>query len=138
MKRIKSEKNFVYGVISSVFSVMCLIILLIKLEWRFLAAGILLLALSAVNFKKAFSRSGITEELSESADERDIYIIMKSSRSTLKILNYSLYAACLVSLMLYGLLKSQIYIAVAITLCAVIAALFLIMLFVNIYYDKQM
>ena len=137
MKKIKSEINFVYGVISGIFMIVCFTVMFIKFEWRFLSAGILLLALSAVNFKKAFSRSGMTEKLSENVDERDVYITMKSSRSTLKILNYVLYTACFAALILYGFFKLQIYITIALTLCAVLVSLFLIMLFVNIYYDKH-
>lgn len=137
MKKIKSKKNFVYGVVSSIFAVACLISISAGFKWRSFAAGIILLVLSAVNYKVAFSHRGIIEETAENTDERDIYIIMKSSRSTIKIFNYVLYTACFVSLILYGFLKSRIYIVTALVLCAVLAALFLIMLFVNIYYDRH-
>lgn len=91
---VKSEKNFVYGIITTILAIVCLAVLLIKFEWRFLIAGIFLFATAAVNYSIAFSKKGTLEDIAESTDERDVYVIMKSSRLALKLLNYVLCAGC--------------------------------------------
>jgi hypothetical protein len=135
--KIKSEKNFVYGIISTILAIICLVVLLIKFEWRFLIVGIFLVALAAVNYSIAFSRKGALEQLADSIDERDIYITMRSSRLALKLLNYILCAGCFACLVLYGAFKTQIFLIISITLCVVLCILFVVMLLANIHYEKH-
>ena len=134
---VKSEKNFVYGIITTILAIVCLAVLLIKFEWRFLIAGIFLLATAAVNYSIAFPKKGTLEDIAESTDERDVYVIMKSSRLALKLLNYVLCAGCFVCLVLYGAFKMQTFLIIALTLCAVLCLLFIIMLSANIYCEKH-
>jgi uncharacterized membrane protein len=127
----------VYGCISTILAIVCLAGLFIKFEWRFLIAGIFLIVLAMVNYSLAFSQKGTLEHLADSTDERDIYITMKSSRLTLKLLNYILCTGCFIFLALYGMLKSQIFLIISITLCVVLCILFIVALFVNIHCEKH-
>lgn len=137
LPKIKSQSNFVYGCISTILAIVCLAGLFIKFEWRFLIAGIFLIVLATVNYSIAFSRKGALEHLADSTDERDIYITMKSSRLALKLLNYILCAGCFIFLALYGVFKAQIFFIISLTLCVVLCILFIVMLLVNIRYEKH-
>ena len=137
LPKIKSQSNFVYGCISTILAIVCLVGLFIKFEWRFLIAEIFLIVVATINYSLAFSRKGALEHLGDSTDERDIYITMKSSRLTLKLLNYILCTGCFICLALYGVFKTQIFLIVSLTLCVVLCILFIVALLVNIHYEKH-
>lgn len=58
------------------------------METRFLIAGIVPLAWSAIDLFFAFTQSSIDSQAEKVTDERDRYIAMKSSRKALLITNY--------------------------------------------------
>ena len=73
MKRIKSRRQMAAGIIALVLALLCFAVLLLAgYQARFLAAGVLALAWSAVSFSLAFSHKGPAEEIAAQADERDI------------------------------------------------------------------
>ena len=137
MKRIKSRRQMAAGIIALVLALLCFAVLLAGYQARFLAAGVLALAWSAVSFSLAFSQKGTAEEIAAQADERDIYLAMKSGHTALRILTYTLWGGCLGSLVLYGGLKLPVLLHAAITLCAVQVLLFFITLGANLYWEKR-
>ena len=137
MKRIKSRRQMASGIIALVLALLCFAVLFAGYQARFLAAGVLALAWSAVSFSLAFSQKGTAEEISAQADERDIYLAMKSGHTALRILTYTLWGGCLGSLVLYGGLKLPVLLHAAITLCAVQVLLFFITLGANLYWEKR-
>ena len=137
MKRIKSRRQMASGIIALVLALLCFAVLFAGYQARFLAAGVLALAWSAVNFSLAFSQKGAAEEIAAQADERDIYLSMKSGHMALRILTYTLWGGCLGSLVLYGGLKLPVLLHAAITLCAVQVLLFFITLGANLYWEKR-
>ncbi|MBZ4665105.1 hypothetical protein [Mahella sp.] len=138
MKRIKNTRAFIVGIIAAVIAAICFAAnLLDGIELRFLVSGFWALAWSAMSFYFAFSKKGLTESVSDSIDERDQYITMKSGKMALQILNYILWGGGLISSTLYGIFRQPIFMIVAATLCAVILTLFIIILSVNIYYEKH-
>ena len=116
---------------------LCFAVLFAGYQARFLAAGVLALAWSAVSFSLAFSQKGAAEEIAAQADERDIYLTMKSGHTALRILTYTLWGGCLGCLVLYGGLKLPVLLHAAITLCAVQVLLFFITLGANLYWEKR-
>ena len=70
-------------------------------------------------------------------DERDILLVMKTDKTTLRILNYILLAGSLISIVLYSLYHSIIYITLIITFTAIMFIQLAILFFVNIYYEKH-
>lgn len=70
-------------------------------------------------------------------DERDVLLTMKTDKTTLRILNCILLIGSLVSIVLYSLYPSVIYITLMITFTAIMFIQFAILLFVNIYYEKH-
>lgn len=138
MKRIRNKRNLMIGVIATILSLLCFgVLIFVKTEKRFLTTGILLLAFAAWNYVLAFSSKGVLEEIQSKADERDYFIIMKSSHMALKILNYILCIGCFSSLIVYGAVRSSICIAVASTCCAVLIVLFVVILGSNVYYERH-
>ena len=124
------------GIIALVLALLCFAVLFAGYQARFLAAGVLALAWSAVSFSLAFSQKGAAEEIAAQADERDIYLSMKSGHMALRILTYTLWGGCLGCLVLYGGLKLPVLLHAAITLCAVQVLLFFITLGANLYWEK--
>lgn len=137
MKRIKSRRQMAAGIIALILALLCFAVLFAGYQARFLAAGVLALAWSAVSFSLAFSQKGAAEEIAAQADERDIYLAMKSGHTALRILTYTLWGGCLGSLVLYGGLKLPVLLHAAITLCAVQVLLFFITLGTNLYWEKR-
>lgn len=137
MKRIKSRRQMAVGIIALVLALLCFAVLFAGYQARFLAAGVLALAWSAVSFSLAFSQKGAAEEIAAQADERDIYLAIKSGHTALRILTYTLWGGCLGCLVLYGGLKLPVLLHAAITLCAVQVLLFFITLGANLYWEKR-
>ena len=52
-------------------------------------------------------------------------------------MNYLLLGGCWIALVLYGFTKSALALSVAATLCGVLIAMFIIMLGVNLYYERR-
>ena len=85
MKRIKSRRQMAAGIIALVLALLCFAVLLLAgYQARFLAAGVLALAWSAISFSLAFSQKGAAEEIAAQADERDIYLAIKSGHTDRK------------------------------------------------------
>lgn len=138
MKRIKNLRNFVTAIITFILGIICIgIIIFHGMETRFLIAGIFLIAWSAVGFFSAFTGESMVSQAEKAIDERDKYIVMKSSRKALQITNYLIGAACFISIFLYAVLKGGIFLTISITLCAVLVIMFMVMLLTNIYYEKR-
>lgn len=135
--KIRNKRGFITGLLSAVLAIICIVSDLIYHEQRFLISGLLLILLSAMNFVRAFLQKGIQEELKENADERDIYLTMRSGHLAIQIINYTICASSFISLILYGLFKEPLFIAVAGTLCTVLVLIFITFLGVNIYLERH-
>lgn len=94
-------------------------------------------ALGAVEFWFACSRKSIEEEMGAKVDERALFIATQSGHATLRILSGLLFAGAVLALVGYGFTKDALWMAVALTLCAVIIVTFLVLLAVNCYYEKK-
>ena len=130
--KIKSVRNLASGILLMFLAAACACKLLLDgFQLRFL------LSISLVNFYFAFTHRGIEEELSRYADERDRYLAIKSGHATVRIMNYLLLGGCWIALVLYGFTKSALALSVAATLCGVLIAMFIIMLGVNLYYERR-
>ena len=104
---------------------------------RHLIGAALLAALGAVEFWFAFSRKSIEEEIGGKVDERALFIATQSGHTTLRVLNGLLFAGAMLALLGYGFTKDALWMAVALTLCGVVVAMFLVLLAANCYYEKK-
>ena len=104
---------------------------------RHLTGTVILAALGAVEFWFAFSRKSIEEEIGGKVDERALFIATQSGHTTLRVLNGLLFARAMLALLGYGFTKDALWMAVALTLCGVVVAMFLVLLVANCYYEKK-
>ena len=104
---------------------------------RHLIGAAILAALGAVEFWFAFSRKSIEEEIGGKVDERALFIATQSGHTTLRVLNGLLFAGAMLALLGYGFTKDALWMAVALTLCGVVVAMFLVLLAANCYYEKK-
>lgn len=82
-------RSFVTAIVVLILGIACLGIAAFRgMETRFLIAGIVPLAWSAIDFFFAFTQSSIDSQAEKVTDERDRYIAMKSGRKALLITNY--------------------------------------------------
>lgn len=135
--KIYNKGKFTSALIATILTIACLIAYFITNHMRFIIAFPLALIYAGFEYYSAFSKSSLLSELEQNIDERDIFITMKTSRTTILILSKLLFCACLISIILYAMFHSSIYIIIMITLCIVICTLFVVMLFTNIYYEKH-
>ena len=106
-------------------------------EIRFLLSAGLALVWGLVQLYEAFHTKGAAELAAALADERDHYLAAKSSQRALRIFSCLLLAACFAVLFSYGLWKRPELLGALAALCAAAVVLFVLLLGVNIYYEKR-
>ena len=104
---------------------------------RHAVGAVVVAALGAVEFWFACSRKSIEEEMGAKVDERALFIATQSGHTTLRVLNGLLFAGAMLALLGYGFTKDALWMAVALTLCGVVVAMFLVLLAANCYYEKK-
>lgn len=134
---VKNRRGFIVGIIASMLCCASIVIYCILKEQRFLISSFLLIAIAIFNFYNAFSRKGIVEELHDNADERDLYLTMKTSHILVKIMNYTLCAFTFLFIIAYSAWKNQSLLVIAITLCIIEIFLFVAYLLINIFLEKK-
>lgn len=136
--KVRSPMNLVMGIFMAVMCSVCLVAYFVKdQDIRLLAAGFIVLVWAVTEFYEAFHKGPIEERVSGQADERDIYLAMKSSRTAMSIFNKVLLLVSIVSFWVYARLDVEFLLPIAVTLCGVELFLFLLLLCVNIYYEKR-
>ena len=136
--KIKSMRHFITGILCAILSSISLGVLIINgFSLKYFVSAILLIIFSLISFIYSFSVKGLEEEIRESIDERDSFVTMKSGHKTLQIANWLFYSIVMILISLYGFTKFYVFLISAMTLCAVIAILFILMIIVNLYYEKH-
>ena len=136
--KICNLKSFITGVFCIILALICLGVLVFKeFNIRYIISTILLIALASISFVSSFKKGGIETEIIENADERDLFIAMKSGHITIKWLNQILFAVSIILILIYGITKNSVFIVSAITICAIIVLIFIIFLSVNLYYERH-
>lgn len=138
MKRIKNVRSLITAVITLALGVICLCVFFLRdQERRFLIAGMILLVWSAVSFFSSLTKDNTQTQSKPAADERDEYLILKSSRTTLRLINALIRIACLVFVVLYAIFQWTVLLVVTITLCVTLFLMFFALLFTNLYYEAH-
>lgn len=137
-RRIRDRRALALGLTFGLAATVCLGLLGLTRQPRFGAGGGLLAALAAFYLGAAFRRKGLLEELAEHTDERDRYVADRSGRAAMGLLNALLAGGCFCALLLYAAFRLPAILAVAITLCAVLALQLLLLAAANRYYEKRL
>lgn len=138
MKRIQNKRAFATGIITAVGALICFGVIIIQgVQARLTISALILTAWSAVSWFTALERRGMAEQAAAYADERDRYIVRRSSHAVLLISNYLLFGGCFIALLLYGIFKNILFLAVAATLCGVLIEMFIALVCANIWFEKH-
>ena len=86
---------------------------------------------------QGFHTKSWAEEAAASADERDVYLAMKSCQAVLRVFNLLLYAGCALAVFVYAVGKRPEALAVAVTLCGAAVVLLILSLAASRYYEKR-
>lgn len=116
---------------------MLLKLLAARLLRSFLASGFVTLIWAVVDFYDAFHKSPIEERVSGQVDERDVYLAIKSSCTAMGIFNKTLFIVSVLRFWLYARCKMEFLLPVAVTLSETVLFLFVLLLCVNLYYEKR-
>ena len=137
-KKISNKFNLVLGCVMAVCTVVFFVAAFLKgWEMRLLASGFITLIWALVDFYDAFHKAPIEERVSGMADKRDIYLAMKSSRTAMGIFNKVLFITSVLCFWLYARCKMEFLLPVAVTLSTAVLFLFVLLLCVNLYYEKR-
>lgn len=133
--KIYNRRSFAGGILALALAVGCGIALVFQgFQMRLLVSLMLLLALGGADIAWSLPR----EARLPRGDERDRAVSQKSAWRAFLILTNGCFMVSLVLLFLYAAIRSAVLLTAALTLCAVVAAAFLILLGVNWYYEKRM
>ena len=136
--KIKNIRHFITGILCAILSSISLGVLIVNgFSIKYFVSAILLILFSLISFIYSFSAKGLREEIGESIDERDSYVTMKSGHKTLQIANWLFYSIVMILILLYGFTKFFVFLISAMTLCAAIVILFILMIIVNCYYERH-
>ena len=104
---------------------------------RHAVGAVVVAALGAVEFWFAFSKNSMDAEMGVKVDERALFIAAQSGHLTLRIMNGLLFAGAVLALLGYGFTKDALWMAAALTLCAVVLLMFVILRAANRHYEKK-
>lgn len=138
MKRVKSKYSLILACVMAACTVLFWVVYCFRgQELRFLLSGFVTFAWGVVSVYDAFHKKPIEERVAGQADERDVYLAMKSSRTAMMIFNKSLFLASVLAFWVYARFGVAFLLPVAVTLAAAVLFLFLLLLGVNLYYEKR-
>ena len=136
--KIQHYRPFVTGLFCWALAAGAVLLSLVQgVSLRHLIGAAILAALGAVEFWFAFSKNSMDAEMGVKVDERALFIATQSGHTTLRVLNGLLFAGAMLALLGYGFTKDALWMAVALTLCGVVVAMFLVLLATNCYYEKK-
>ena len=138
MKSIKHPGNFLLACVMAVVCLICLsVCLFFRMDGELLAVGFITGVWAVTDFYEAFHNKLIEERVAVHADERDVYLAMKASRTAMSVFNKCLFIASALCFWMYSVYHLEFLLPVAVTLCVAVLFLFLLLLCVNLYYEKR-
>ena len=94
MKRVKSKYSLILACVMAACTVLFWVVYCFRgQELRFLLSGFVTFAWGVVSVYDAFHKKPIEERVAEHADERDVYLAMKASRTAMGVFNKCLFIA---------------------------------------------
>ena len=138
MKRVKSVGSFLLACTMGIVCLICLVAcILSRVDYELLAVGFITGVWAVTDFYEAFHKEPIEERVGGQGDERDVFLAMKSSRTAMGIFNKVLFLASVLSLWGFAKFDLAFLLPVGVTLSGAVLFLFLLLLCVNLYYDKR-
>ncbi|MDB2155063.1 hypothetical protein [Clostridium butyricum] len=136
--RIYNKKGFVSGIITLLLCVLGVIAIILKgpsIKLVILLPFLLLISLTEL--RRSLSKSMSKEDIIKNNDERDKYILLKTSYKSLEILRSINFIVIMVSIILFAVTKSEFVLGIFVVSSIYMTLNFLVDLAVNIYYEKN-
>jgi hypothetical protein len=136
--KTKNKRNLINIILSVILLIASSYVYTTKgYEIKYLISTILAFGLVAINIF-LITRNVYFKNISfENADERDLYIAMKSAQSTLKFTDDICLVFVFFFLILYGVTNNFIFMIMGLTLFALIVIMFITLLISQSYYEKN-
>ncbi len=136
--KIHNLKHFITAVACMVLSIILLCISFSRgFNLKFIVGALLLVMLAIIDFIFSLKKGGNEVKIASLADERDLFVAMKSGRKTLQISNWIFGGLTILCIIIYGIIKQKTFIIASMVFCLAILIMFLVLLIANIYYEKH-
>lgn len=136
MKKICDRRMFAWGVICFALAAVCGVAMALRgVSVKLAVSMVLMLALGWADIVRSTDRQMYR---TSAPDERDRAVSRQSAWRAYQLLVDGCMLAAVGLMAAYGVWRSQLVAVAFLTLCLVVLAAFLILLGVNIYYEKRM
>lgn len=136
--KIYNKKSFISGIISLIICIIGLVSdSLNGLSIKMSILILLLFIFSITEIRRSLSKSASWEDIITAADEREQYVILKTSHKVLQIANVINYIISMMSMVIYAVTKNQFWLGWFILSAIYFTVLFVMEILINIYYDKH-
>lgn len=136
--KIYNKKSFANGILDLTICILGIVALIVKGFTLKLSIPVLLLLLfSITSLKRSFSRTASVEDIIKDTDERDKYILLKTSHKSMQILEYINFIVAITFMIIYAITKNNVCLGAFIISGSYITIGFIVTLITNIYYEKH-
>lgn len=136
--KIHHRRGFLRGVIFLTLGIAVLLDIWAKgYHTRFGLVATLMFLLAAMDITRSFCKVSALEDSLDTAGKREQYIVLKTARMALNILQSLNLGLTLLLILLYSLSNSPIFLGAFIFAAGYTVLSFVIILSANLYYEKQ-
>lgn len=136
--KIYNKKGFIRGLSYLVIFLISLFCILFKdSSLKLLVLSTIIFLFSVTDLSRSVSKTSSLDDITEENDERDRFIIMKSSKKTMDIMIKLNFILTILFMILYGVTKNNILLGAFLVSSSYITINFLVILITNIYYEKH-
>ena len=135
---IYNKKGFVRGMITLMICIFGVIAIFMRgFSLKLAILLIISFLFSITELSRSFSRTASLEDILADTDERNTYILLKTSHKSMQILQVINFIVTILLMVLYGITKNSICSGALILSGANITICFIVTLAANIYYEKH-
>lgn len=135
---VYNRKGFVRGIITLVICIFGMLAIFIRGFSLKLAILLIISFLFAITeLSRSFSRTASLEDKLADTDERDKYILLKTSHKSMQILQVIYFVIAILLMVLYAITKNSICLGALVLSGINITICFIVTLVTNTYYEKH-
>lgn len=136
--KIYNKKGFMRGIVTLLLCVFGILATFIKgFSVKLTILLVILFLFSITDLSRSFSRSAALEDIVADTDERDKYILLKTSHKSLQILQAINFIITIFLMIIYSLTRNNVLLGAFILSSIYITICFIVTLITNIYYEKH-
>lgn len=136
--KVYNKKGLISGIITLIISILGVLAIFIKgFSVNLAILSIILFLFSIADLSRSFSRTASIEDILADTDERNKYILLKTSYKSMQILQFINFIVTILLMVIYYITKSSICLGAFILSGINITICFIVTLVTNIYYEKH-